>query len=1083
MKKLLVTLWLAQCWLAVAQKDYAFVYQTDSIINSGIRLHDEEKYEDALKYYDKIVPTDPEYFWAQYEKALTLSHAGKKEELGAHFTRLYDSGSMKKYPELYLLYGSFLSDAESFDQSEKVFNEGLPYQPNSSGYLYNMAILYLRKEENQKALDLLKKTITLNPNYASAHYFLGLLAYDNGKIGEATMAMMSYLAISPKGRYAKDAVLKLNANYAQNYLGKNQLVFSASGDNFEELEVILRNGLPLKKAYKVKSEIDDIAIRQSQAVADYALEHKAGDGFFETTYLPWIADMNRKNFFEGYSYYMLLGLEEELGKKLSSHKKEITTFYEQYVDTDFWDAFGKRKVDHFGTVQDVLISISDGKPFLVGAAAKTKEGKFKKLNDQGNVAAELQFKNDMAEGLQKYFNKEGRLTEEVNYTAGKRNGKETSYFSNGQVSGVYDYKDHVLNGSGISYYPTGGKQCVSNYKDDKRHGLQTCYYPNGTKKSELTYTDGKANGMYTFYNESGDLTRQYNYVDDELEGDYFEYYDGKILKSEAKYSKGKPVGSIKSYYPNKALQAESIYADGKITTYRAYYLNGKLSDEITYDANGDTDTYAYYDWYGRKYYVEKFKSGEIKSGTQYTKAKPEGVALSLSKKPYVITDYDGNPILKGNFDKGKKTGEWTYYHSNGNVRQKEHYTAGEENGLTQNYYRNGLLKSAYNMKDGKISGLYESYDDGIMTQSIYQTDDEQNGPYQAFREDGKVSHEGFVVNGTVVEDQTTYWMSGQPMFTNHYVDGEIVSVDFYNPKGEKETTADYVGKNGKMTYSFYNKLTTVEAEMANGERNGTFRRYEKNNVTMIEAAFVNGKETGAYKNFSPTGALHVETNYYNGERHGQSKRNDLNGKLRLTEQWLFGDDYGQTVRYYNNGKKMCEYTSLDGDIEGEQKYYNMAGEPVLTLFYENGVLKHYMKLDASGAVAQREDVSAETADIVSQYPNGKTAMQLTFKKGILEGNFVVNGTDGKPQYSAQYANNSYNGERLEYYPSGKIYKKEQFKSGKYHGKQEYFAEDGKPLFVANYAEGDLHGDFLQYTNGVLTLTKKYDTDELVYTSK
>ena len=44
----------------------------------------------------------------------------------------------------------------------------------------------------------------------------------------------------------------------ENFLEKNKLIFSKSGDNFEDIEVILRNQLSLKSAFKVKSDIDDV---------------------------------------------------------------------------------------------------------------------------------------------------------------------------------------------------------------------------------------------------------------------------------------------------------------------------------------------------------------------------------------------------------------------------------------------------------------------------------------------------------------------------------------------------------------------------------------------------------------------------------------------------------------------------------------------------------------------------------------------------------------------------------------------------------------------------------------------------------
>src|SRR5690606_32711471 len=130
----------------------------------------------------------------------------------------------------------------------------------------NQAILYLRKEEKQKSTDLLKKTVTINPNHASAHYFLGAIALENGNIVEGSLALLSYLAIAPNGKFSNEAIMKLNSKFGENFLTKGSLKLSQSGDNFEELETILRNQLPLRKAYKLKTDIDDVIMRQMQAV-------------------------------------------------------------------------------------------------------------------------------------------------------------------------------------------------------------------------------------------------------------------------------------------------------------------------------------------------------------------------------------------------------------------------------------------------------------------------------------------------------------------------------------------------------------------------------------------------------------------------------------------------------------------------------------------------------------------------------------------------------------------------------------------------------------------------------------------------
>src|SRR6476469_8260459 len=155
---------------SIAQTDYSFVYDNEQFLKSGMALYDEGKYEEARKEYAKISPSDPKYINAQYETAMALSALDKKDELRTMFEDLYARKQFGNLYSLYTLYGSFLSDEKEFDKSEAIFNEGASYLESSSSFNFNRAILYIRKEQKQKAVDYLEKTIVLNPNFASAHY-------------------------------------------------------------------------------------------------------------------------------------------------------------------------------------------------------------------------------------------------------------------------------------------------------------------------------------------------------------------------------------------------------------------------------------------------------------------------------------------------------------------------------------------------------------------------------------------------------------------------------------------------------------------------------------------------------------------------------------------------------------------------------------------------------------------------------------------------------------------------------------------------------------------------------------------------
>lgn len=1080
MKKILLLFLLVSFSRNYAQTDYSFIYNNDSIIKKGEKLYDEKKYDEALKEYQKISKIDPRYLGAQYEIGLVLSAQEKKSELKAFLEDLYAKEKMQEFPELYKMYAIFLSNEKEYDLSEKIFKEGEKYLGNLSTYQYNFAILYIRKEETQKALDILKRIITNDPNYASAHYLLGIMAFENGKITEGSLALMSYLAIAPTGQFASKAVIELNANFGQNYLDENKLAFSKSGDNFEEIETILRNQLPLKKVYKIKSSIDDNITRQVQAIAEYTLEHKMGDGFFETTYIPWVKDMVEKNQLENYSYYSLLSLEDKIGKELTKQKKKIISFNDDYVQKGFWNVFARRNLEHFGKMEDVVVSIKNERPYIIGPQVNGEfNGKCRYLNAFGNLNGEITFKNGLLDGHQKYYDEKGRLTEEKYFTDGKLNGERKVYYENGNISLFETYKDDKLDGISTSYYPNGGKTCEINFTNGERNGTLICLYEVGTKKNEIDFANGKLSGKYNAYNEAGDLTETYNCKDDKIEGNYAEYFDGKTLKSEAFYKNGLLDGSFKNYYSNKTLERESIYSIGNLSKSIDYYENGKKSAESFYGNKGELETYNCFDTFGNKYFEEKFKSGELKSGIQYTESLPKGTEINIAKKGFEMKNFNGTTLIKGNFEKGKKTGEWQYLFSSGIIRTKESYISGKNNGLSTNYNQSGELSSIANFINDTLNGRYESYDGNKINQITHYENGKQNGPYQIFYSDGKISTEGFMDNDNITNDKITYFQNGNIASIEHYANAYMTNKKTFSVNQKLETEFDYKNKTGKFSLSFNNGTYTNSWEMKNGIMNGKLISQDKYKDNIVDAEYLNGKLHNSYKKYSSVGTILLDQNYYCGKLNGICKQYDFVGNLRISEEYFFGAENGKTTRYFNNKSKMMESVVLNDVRQGETTYYNQKGEALVIIGYENNMAHYFITKNKAGELTEKTAINNQTADIVSYYPNGKPAIQFALNKGQLNGVFVINTIDGKPEYECLYKNGNLEGDRTEYYTNGKLYKKEHFTNNNYDGKQQYFKEDGKLWAEVSFKNDELHGNTLVYNAGKLVTTKKYDSDELV----
>ena len=74
----------------------------------------------------------------------------------------------------------------------------------------------------------------------------------------------------------------------------------------------------------------------------------------------------------------------------------------------------------------------------------------------------------------------------------------------------------------------------------------------------------------------------------------------------------------------------------------------------------------------------------------------------------------------GKFKKGKKEGEWIYYHKNGQLWTKGNFKDGKRDGPMEVYHENGQLNGKGNYKDGERDGLWEIYNEDGSFQTSYK---------------------------------------------------------------------------------------------------------------------------------------------------------------------------------------------------------------------------------------------------------------------------------------------------------------------------------------------------------------------------
>lgn len=223
-----------------------------------------------------------------------------------------------------------------------------------------------------------------------------------------------------------------------------------------------------------------------------------------------------------------------------------------------------------------------------------------------------------------------------------------------------------------------------------------------------------------------------------------------------------------------------------------------------------------------------------------------GKLASIGKQYPAIVVYEGLPPIGR-----EKTGEWKWYHENGQLKTIGFYTEekksdGEINTFEdkewKTYYQTGNLKSIGSYKRGRKDGVWKEY----------------------HNEDGKIHSIG--------------------SFKNNRKDGKW---KYYDKKGKVYLAGNYENDKQSGTWTKYYNTGELEevSDYENGNITGEAKVYHKNGKPWVFKTYADGIRVGEAKWFHENGKLATVGNYSNDLQVGEWKRYDENGGVSNTEMF------------------------------------------------------------------------------------------------------------------------------------------------------------------------------------------------------
>lgn len=1052
--------------LLLSQVLFAQNYTSDQWLSQGKELISNEKYEESISVFNKIHSLDPHYFSAQTQVVNALLYNEKYQEGVQLAAQLFEKYKDTE-PSVYWLYGISLSYNDQLAEAHKIFDEGLKKYPYNSELLYNKAVVYSKQEEKQKALDYYKKVLDTDPFYISALHNVGVIALNDGKIVEGTLALMMQIMIAPFHYASRNAVLLLNKKYHQNYSGKSKLNYSASGDDFSELEQLLLSQIQYHKDYKLKINVDDLAVRNIQFVIEYLSNHDIKNGYFENKFVSLFKKIAQENQTQNFLYASLIPVGDAFEKELSKNAKVINNYIENYLVGELIPSYREVTINN----EKYRVFKEDNDKYYVPV---DKDGNANGIgffiDSNGIKKFEQNYKDDAINGKKTFFGNAGNVLSTVTLKNGILEGEATENFSNNNLFVQYTFSNNVISGNYKRYYPLGGLECEGMFQNNEYEGEFTCYHHDGTVEVKGKYSKGYYTGNYKKYNELKQLIEDKNYLDGELHGDYLTYYPDGTLKEKGLYDKGNMLEHI-SYYPNKNKETFSYYSKGKITTIDSFDFNGTLTKKDYFNTKEELEKSEYYNYKGELYQVHHFKKGKYHQ-SEYIFNKTKNTDSST------FTSYNqfGKVVVKGQSRKGNPVGVWQYFNDFGLLESQSTFDNEGNKIKEESFLNNGDKDYVVEIKDDNYHGKYEDFYNNKLKFITYFTENNQHGPKIQYTEDGNVQMESFYQNGQTDGIFNTYSFNGKLLEKEVYVKNNLHETTYF--LDSKPSSFVYANKTGTFTFD-YSPLIRTEFELKNGVYHGTYKGWNKGQL-IHDLSYNNGKTHGTHNQYSINGKLIRSTDYYLDKKHGTDSIYDEMGNLFYTENYTWGEFTGAEKLYFFNGKLQRVTERIKEKKTGIEQYFNPEEKVIATIEYVNDVPVAYQILNKDEQLTEKIPFTDGKLSMVSKYANGSTALTIDFNDRLRDGRYEVYYENAKIAIKKQYNKGKLVGISEDFYPNGKVYRLREIDKQNYaEGKEIFLAENGDKILEINTKENYLHGDYIIYENNTIKKKHRYDSNFLV----
>jgi len=289
-------------------------------IEEGIKLHDQQQYEAAIKKYEGVLAENPDSTLALYELTFSLYKKGDKEKAietavkGAKYTS-------PELPMFYVMIANVIDDYGKPDEAIKIYKDAISILKDDKSlnrYLsaihFNLGVTYIRQKKHAEARESLKQSSEYDPSYPSPHYLLSEVFSSSKYRVPAFLAAARFISLEYNTQRTNRAaaIVKSTLEPAKKdeKTGNINIFIDMTAPkdegDFAMFDLFLGTMMTVKSDKDKDKTLEEVfADAVDSVIALVAEDKKLTSTFVGKNYIPFVAEMKQNGYSRPFSYIVL----------------------------------------------------------------------------------------------------------------------------------------------------------------------------------------------------------------------------------------------------------------------------------------------------------------------------------------------------------------------------------------------------------------------------------------------------------------------------------------------------------------------------------------------------------------------------------------------------------------------------------------------------------------------------------------------------------------------------------------------------------------------------------------------------------